>query len=67
MTKLSARYIQVCRDLGFIPEVEFVKIHPGGAIGFTAGKPDEIRALAAAATAHGYKLSKGLRDALTRC
>lgn len=59
----STRYIEVCKQLGFSPEVHFVKLNPGGSIGFTAGKPDEIRSLLAACERHGLRPSRGLRDA----
>lgn len=38
-------YDATCEQLGFQPRIKFVKINPNGSIGFTAGTPDEIRAL----------------------
>jgi len=61
------RYEEICERLGFIARLGFVKVHPGGAIGFTAGKPEEIRALAAAVEREGMKMAKTLRRALARC
>ena len=50
-------YTQTCNLLGFDAAAKFVKITRSGAIDFTTGKPEEIRALAAAATRNGFKLS----------
>ena len=53
---------EVASQLGFDPEIGFVTVERGR-IGFSIGKPQEIRALAARATAAGYKLTAALRRA----
>ena len=58
----TKRYEEVCEDLGMRADIHFVKLLPGGAISFTAGKPDEVRLLARRAEQKGYKLSRALRD-----
>jgi hypothetical protein len=59
---MSVTYETICRRLGFNAAVRFVKVLPGGAIGFTAGKPEEIRSLRAACVREGFKMSRNLRD-----
>jgi hypothetical protein len=56
----------IVKLLGFQPEIHFVTIERGGAIGFSAGKPEEIQSLARAVQKYGFKMSKGLRNALDR-
>lgn len=41
----ASNYKQVCHDLGFIPEIHFVKITTRGTISFYCGKPQDVRAL----------------------
>ena len=53
---------EVASQLGLDPEIGFVTVERGR-IGFSIGKPQEIRALAARATAAGYKLTAALRRA----
>ena len=53
-------YEEVCSELGFIANVHFVKVTSQGTIGFTAGKPHEVRALRAAVMRCGYKAAKAL-------
>lgn len=65
-TEQSTRYIEVCKQLGFSPEARFVKLNPGGSIGFTAGKPDEVRSLLAACERTGLRPSRKLRDVANR-
>ena len=48
-------YEDVCHDLGFLPEVSFVRITKAGTISYTCGKPDEIRALYFSVRKKGYK------------
>jgi hypothetical protein len=60
----TKRYEEVCEDLGIRPEVHFVRLLPGGAIGYSAGKPEEVRDLARRADAKGYRLSADLRAAV---
>jgi hypothetical protein len=66
ITETTDHYREVCDRLGFIPEVRFVEILPDGSISYTAGKPDEVRALLAACERHGFKASKSLRRAAQR-
>jgi hypothetical protein len=51
---------KVATQLGFDPQIGFVTVERGR-IGFSIGKPEEIRALAARATAAGYKITAALR------
>lgn len=51
---------KVATQLGFDPQIGFVTVERGR-VGFSTGKPEEIRALAARATAAGYKLTAALR------
>lgn len=55
-------YPDICHELGFLAETHFVQVNSAGSIGFTCGKPSEIRALAAAVSEHGYRPSKTLRN-----
>jgi hypothetical protein len=66
MSELSDRYRETCARLGFDPDVKFVEILPDGTIGYTCGKPDEVRALLAACKRTGLKASKALRRAAAR-
>jgi hypothetical protein len=50
-------YKQTCQLLGFDAASKFVRLTRSGAIDFTIGKPEEIRALAVAAMRNGLKLS----------
>lgn len=54
---VSMEYIDICMDLGFIPETRFVKVTNRGTITFTVGKPYEIKALYKSVIDHGYKPS----------
>lgn len=60
--KQEMTYEEVCRDLGFTPSVNFVKVTTAGTIGFWAGKPNEIRALYKSVEEHGYMPSKALLE-----
>lgn len=53
--KIEMTYDEVCYDLGFCPAVQFVDITPRGAVTFTTGRPEEIRALYQAVKDKGYK------------
>lgn len=56
------REATVAIKLGFRPEVRFVTFK-AGRVGFTCGKPDEVRALRSACIDHGMKMTRGLQDA----
>jgi hypothetical protein len=60
---MTKKYQEVCKALGFLPEVQFVKLNRGGSIGFTCGRPQEIRALLKAVNALGLTPSKALVQA----
>lgn len=56
-------YEEICRDLGIIASVHFVKPTTACTISFSVGKPDEIKYLLSACRERGYKPSKKLIDA----
>lgn len=58
--KIEMSYEDVCHELEFIADVQFVKITTRGTITFTAGKPDWVRSLLAAVKAKGFKPAKSL-------
>lgn len=58
-TAKKADYNAICTELGFRSEIHFVTIERGR-IGFTCGKPQELRALAYAARQAGYAITKNL-------
>lgn len=61
MKKASAKnYREICEELGFNADVQFIKITNRGTISFTFGKPQEIKALLKAVTDCGYKPAKNL-------
>jgi hypothetical protein len=61
MKKASKKnYESICRELGFIPDVHFVEITNRGTITFTAGKPQEVKALLQAVRNCGYIPAKSL-------
>lgn len=62
--KVEMTYAEVCKDLGFIANVKFVKITTRGTITFTLGTPSEIRALDRAVEVKGYKPARSLKDTL---
>lgn len=64
--KVQKSYEDVCHDLGFAPEVRFVKITTRGTISFTCGRPSEVRLLLTACREHGYKPSRALIAAAER-
>lgn len=55
-------YVATCKQLGFDAAMKFVEIKRGK-IGFTCGKPEEIRALRRAAIDAGFAITKGLKEA----
>lgn len=55
------QYKQVCSDLGFSAKSHFVRVTASGRIGFTVGKPNEIKALRYACYANGYEPTSSLR------
>lgn len=59
---IERSYPDICHELGFLAETHFVQVNSVGSIGFTCGKPSEIRALAAAVSEHGYRPSKTLKN-----
>ncbi len=61
--RIEMSYNDICKELGFIPEVNFVRITKGCTISFTAGKHQEIVSLLNACRKAGYKPSKALIDA----
>lgn len=52
---IEMTYEDLCRDLGFDPDVRFVEVTRAGSITYTIGKPEEIHALWAAVSERGYK------------
>lgn len=64
--KVEMTYAEVCKDLGIIAEVKFVKITTRGIITFTLGTPSDIWALVRAVDAKGYKPARSLTDTLYR-
>lgn len=58
---LDMSYEAICEELGFLSDVQFVKVTKGGYISFWAGKRSEISALADAVVQHSYYPSEGLR------
>lgn len=57
---VALTYEELCKRLGFIPEVEFVALTNAGTVTFTVGKPEEIKALYAAVLREGFKPAKAL-------
>ena len=60
----KGKYEDICRELGFNQEIEFVEITDDGEISFTVGKREEIMALYHAANKCGYKPSASLLAAI---
>lgn len=60
--KIEMSYEDICHELGFIADAEFVKVTTRGTITFTLGKPHEIRSLLAAVKANGFEPSKSLTN-----
>lgn len=53
-------YAEICKELGFVAETNFVRITSKGTVSYTAGKPEEVKALYASAIKNGYKPSRAL-------
>lgn len=53
--KVKMTYEELCYDLGFNPDVNFVDVTRAGSITYTLGKPNEISALFRAVHEKGYK------------
>jgi hypothetical protein len=54
---------KIASALGFDPEMGFVTLSQSGCVGFTCGKPEEIRELRSAAKIAGYKITRSLKNA----
>ncbi len=52
------RYEALCRKLGFLPGAKFVTLRDDGTIGFTVGKPAEIKSLVMRACKIGEPIEK---------
>lgn len=57
-------YEDVCKELGFYPDVGFVEITKSGTITFTLGKPHEIRALYRSVIENGFIPANRMKTAL---
>ena len=57
-------YSEICKLLGFDASSKFVEITKNGSVGFTCGKPDEIRALYHASVTNGLRPSRELLRAM---
>lgn len=55
------RYLEVCERLGMDPRIRFVRLTRRGTVGFTVGKPDEIRLLLRRCKEAGLKPSRSLQ------
>lgn len=53
-------YKEICQDLGFYPQTEFIRITNRGTIAFYCGRPNEVRALLLKANERGYKPAQSL-------
>jgi hypothetical protein len=62
----TERYNEVCGILGVEPSINFVRIHADGSIGFSCGKPDEVRWLLRQCKRKGLRPNKSLIEAATR-
>ena len=60
------QYEDICRELGFNPNIGFVEITDDGEISFSVGKRDEIMALYSAVNRCDYKPSAGLLAAIKK-
>lgn len=57
---VALTYEELCKRLGFIPEVEFVELTNAETVTFSIGKPEEVKALYAAVLREGFKPAKAL-------
>lgn len=62
-TVCEMQYNDVCKTLGFIPDIGFVEITNRGTIGFSVGKPSEVKDLLSACRREGYVPSGRLEKA----
>lgn len=62
-TVCEMEYVDVCKDLGYIAEVKFIKITTAGTISFYLAKPDEVRPLLSAVKSKGYVPARSLIEA----
>lgn len=60
--KKEMSYDEICHKLGISPDVHFVHVTTAGTIGFTVGKPDEIRYLHRMCAENGFRASKDLKQ-----
>lgn len=61
--RIEMVYEDICHALGFIADVEFVKVTTRGTITFTVGTPSEVRSLLSAVKGNGFIPAKSLLDA----
>jgi hypothetical protein len=54
-------YVQVCEKLGIDSTIHFVTWERGR-VGFTCGKPEEIRYLQRRCKQFGFKMTKSLKE-----
>lgn len=64
--KTNQRYEAVCKMLGMDSSIHFVKINRGGYIGFSCGKPDEIKLLYSRVISAGFRPSAGLKKTINQ-
>ena len=57
---VALTYEELCKRLGYVPEVEFVELTNAGTVTFSIGKPEEIKALYAAVLRKGFMPAKSL-------
>lgn len=58
--KMPMTYGEVCQELGFVSDVNFVEVTTRGTITYSLGKPGEIRALRKACREKGFRMAKSL-------
>lgn len=58
--KEEMTYDAICAALEISPDVHFVKVTPGGTIGFSIGKPEEIAFLRRMVRENGFRPTKAL-------
>jgi hypothetical protein len=64
----NPRYAEVCSRLDMDPSIHFVRLTTRGTIGFTLGKPDELRLLLRRCQETGLKPSRSLIETIRdRC
>lgn len=60
-------YESICHELGFIPEVRFVRLTQAGTVTFTVGKGYEVKALYSAVIEKGFVPSNALKQTAKHC